>query len=181
MMQRCGHSGKAPARVLKNYAWRGIKVCDEWHTFEPFKDWCMANGWNKGLEIDRIDNDRGYCPENCRFVTRKENCNNRRTTRRVRGATLLDFYNAYANKTLISLVAFKQRVKRGWPVEKALYEPFDDQHQRVTLRGLPLTDFYNAYANKDIISYGRFLSRIHRGWSVEKALYTAPRAYRRSA
>lgn len=67
-------------RAYKNYGARGISVCDEWLEFEPFCEWALSNGWEKGLELDRIDNDGDYCPENCRWVTTKENSNNKRET-----------------------------------------------------------------------------------------------------
>lgn len=63
-----------------NYGGRGIAVCKEWLQFEPFLAWALANGWEKGLDLDRRDNNGGYTPENCRFVTRRENANNRRAT-----------------------------------------------------------------------------------------------------
>lgn len=66
-------------RAYHNYGGRGITVCDEWLEFEPFLAWALAAGWKKGLEIDRIDNDGNYSPENCSFVTRVVNDNNRRT------------------------------------------------------------------------------------------------------
>lgn len=66
--------------AYKNYGARGIDVCDEWMKFEPFCEWALNNGWQRGLDIDRIDNDSGYYPNNCHFVSRKENVNNRRIT-----------------------------------------------------------------------------------------------------
>ena len=67
----------------KCYGGRGIKVCDEWlYSFHAFYDWSIENGWEDGLEIDRIDNNGNYEPNNCRYVSRKENCNNRSTTRK---------------------------------------------------------------------------------------------------
>lgn len=63
----------------KYYKDRGITMCDDWReSFESFYNWAMANGYKHGLDIDRINNDGNYEPSNCRFVTRKENCNNRR-------------------------------------------------------------------------------------------------------
>ena len=69
--------------AYRNYGGRGIAVCDEWLEFEPFCEWAISNGWEKGLELDRIDNDSSYCPENCRWIDRRENVNNRRKTLRV--------------------------------------------------------------------------------------------------
>ena len=81
MMRRCGHSKGASERNLRNYRDRGITVCEEWRNSpRAFGDWLLAHGWRKGLQIDRIDNDKGYSPDNCRVVTCKENANNRRNT-----------------------------------------------------------------------------------------------------
>ena len=77
MKQRCQNPKCA---AYKNYGARGIKVCDEWQKFEPFLEWCLANGHAKGLDLDRINNDGNYEPGNCRWTTRKENSNNTRFT-----------------------------------------------------------------------------------------------------
>ena len=61
-----------------NYGARGIKVCKEWHDSAIFGEWAMSHGYEKGLQIDRIDVDGDYCPENCRWVTPQVNANNRR-------------------------------------------------------------------------------------------------------
>ena len=61
------------------YGGRGITICDEWRDdFQAFYDWAMANGHRDDLSIDRIDNDKGYNPDNCRWATHSEQMHNRR-------------------------------------------------------------------------------------------------------
>lgn len=75
MKSRC-YNPNAP-----NYKWygeKGINICDEWRNdFKTFYDWAIKNGWKKGLQIDRIDNNKGYFPDNCRFTTPRINTLNK--------------------------------------------------------------------------------------------------------
>jgi hypothetical protein len=75
MKARCHNKN---ATRCERYGGRGIKVCDEWNDYVKFKEWALANGWTKGLTIDRIDNDGNYEPGNCRFISRIENAKKRR-------------------------------------------------------------------------------------------------------
>ncbi len=71
MMQRCFNEN---APKYKYYGGRGIYVEDvSWLDFIPFRDWALANGYSDNLTIDRIDNNRGYYPENCQWITNAEN------------------------------------------------------------------------------------------------------------
>ena len=78
MLERCGHT-TVVHKYACYYADRGISVCDEWLADRTvFFDWAFANGYSDELQIDRIKNDLGYSPDNCRWVTPKENQDNRR-------------------------------------------------------------------------------------------------------
>lgn len=92
MLKRSGVHKGASEETKHNYQDRGITVCDEWLVFENFRDWALSHGYSDDLEIDRRDNDKGYCPENCRWVTPKENVNNRRNTIRLEDGTPLAMF-----------------------------------------------------------------------------------------
>ena len=73
-------SKEATFKGYADYGGRGIKICQEWlNDNRSFFEWAIKNGWKDGLYIDRKDNDKDYSPDNCRFVTRDVNNNNRRT------------------------------------------------------------------------------------------------------
>jgi hypothetical protein len=75
MKQRCGNPKH---KNYDRYGARGIHVCEEWlKDFSVFKKWAESNGFERGLELDRIDNNSGYTPDNCRWVNHQINCCNR--------------------------------------------------------------------------------------------------------
>lgn len=74
MKRRCNNTSNPS---YQRYGAKGIRVCEEWNDFEPFYNWAISNGWVNGLSIDRIDNNRGYSPDNCRWVTLKDQSRNR--------------------------------------------------------------------------------------------------------
>lgn len=74
MKQRCSDPGH---RAFQRYGGRGIKICTEWlDDFRAFQKWALAHGYADDLTIDRIDNDGDYCPQNCRWVSRKVQSHN---------------------------------------------------------------------------------------------------------
>ena len=75
MRERCYNKSHDKYRY---YGGKGVTIYDEWlQNPKEFVHWAMLNGYSKGLQIDRIDNNKGYYPENCRWVTRTQNMNNR--------------------------------------------------------------------------------------------------------
>ena len=115
----CNENGRSYAR----YGGRGITVCEEWkNDFSAFYNWAMQNGYAENLTIDRIDNSKGYCPENCRWITNKEQQNNKRNN-------VLYTYNG-ETKTLAEWseslgICYKTLQKRiiKWGVDKAFSTP----------------------------------------------------------
>lgn len=71
MRQRCNNPKHTAA---KWYHYKGIRLCEEWESdFEAFKSWAISNGYRDDLTIDRVDPDKNYCPENCRWISLSEN------------------------------------------------------------------------------------------------------------
>lgn len=109
-----------------NYGGRGITVCQEWRDdYVAFAEWARSNGYIEGLDIDRIDNNAGYRPDNCRWVTRKVNLRNRRNniTLTAFGETkcLTDWMlDPRCNVTLKTL---KYRIENGLTPEAAIATP----------------------------------------------------------
>lgn len=118
MKQRCLNS---KVKKYKNYGGRGITVCERWlESFENFWE-DMKEGYADHLQIDRIDNDKGYCKENCRWVTSKVNNNNRRdksTNKYYKGnlTQSIKEHNVHY-QTVVS------RLRMGWTFKKAISTP----------------------------------------------------------
>jgi hypothetical protein len=118
MMARCYNEKH---QAYHNYGGRGIDVISEWRNSPlVFGLFLLKNGWEPGFEIDRIDNDKGYFPLNCRVVTSLKNHNNTRCNRRffVYGESLT--ISEASRKYKIRYSTIRERLNRGWTEEKSV-------------------------------------------------------------
>lgn len=117
--------------TYKWYGARGIGMCDEWRN-DPvaFIEWCKSNGYKPGLQIDRRDNNKGYSPENCRFVTRTENMRNTSAVRMItfRGETKP--LVVWCETLGISYSCVADRLAKGMAVGDALTATINKSQQR---------------------------------------------------
>lgn len=105
----------------RNYGARGISMCEEWRNdFKMFYDWVIANGYGDGLQIDRIDKNGNYEPNNCRFITCKENQRNRRDNILITIGDETKTVSAWAEESGINYHTMLHRVKCGWGEERLL-------------------------------------------------------------
>lgn len=107
MIQRCTNPNST---YFPRYGGRGITVCHEWRTRNNFKKWALSHGYRNDLTIDRIDNDKGYSPDNCRWVTPSQNCCNRSTTHFVTAFGKRQSLMEWSRELNISYNTLKKRV-----------------------------------------------------------------------
>jgi len=121
MLWRCENPNY---KQYKDYGGRGVKVCEEWHDPVVFIDWALANGWREGLTLDRINNNGNYEPDNCRWATRKEQAQNRRSNHLVTFNGKTQCLTDWATELGINGRTLFYRIDRlHWPIERALTEP----------------------------------------------------------
>lgn len=115
-----------------NYGERGIRICEEWMFFDEFYLWSVNNGYEPELSIDRINVNEDYKPENCRWVSRKIQSNNKRNNRMItyNGRTMT--LTQWANETSIRPHTLRKRIESGWDIEKALFQEVDQSYNHRT-------------------------------------------------
>lgn len=121
MRQRCNNVNDC---AYGRYGGRGIKVCIEWDDFKAFRLWALDNGYDHGLSIDRIDNNLGYSPQNCRWVTNLVQARNKRNNHiMTMGGESLSLPE-WAERLGMNIGTLKSRVNiLKWNDHKALTTP----------------------------------------------------------
>lgn len=108
----------------KYYGARGITVCDEWKkSFEPFLNWALSNGYEKGLTIDRVDVNGNYEPNNCRWVSNLCQARNKRNNRMVEFQGETKCVSQWCEDLNLPYHTIRARLRLGWDAEKAFNTP----------------------------------------------------------
>ncbi len=123
MKNRC--YGNYDKNQIRNYKERGITICDEWlHDYSAFKEWAIDNGYADNLTIDRINNDKGYSPDNCRWITKEEQASNRRTNVFITINNITHTMSEWCRINNINVEAACKRIEAyGWDPVKAVTTP----------------------------------------------------------
>lgn len=128
MKQRCYDPD---CKEFKWYGAKGVRMCDEWKDdFVAFYDWGISNGWSKGLEIDKDIKGNGllYSPDTCLFVTEKQNCNKRVSSKYYTYNGETRTAAEWSDLLKISQQVLYKRIKHGWSVERSLTTPLMKNH-----------------------------------------------------
>ena len=118
MKERCYNSN---ALNYKNYGARGISICDQWlNDRDSFIFWAIAHGYGQDKSIDRINNDMGYSPENCRWVDWATQCNNKRCCHYIEYGDECMTVKQWERRLGLSRGTIKWRLANGWTPRQAI-------------------------------------------------------------
>lgn len=120
MLKRCENPR---CKDYNHYAGRRITVCGEWHDFERFREWALSHGYRADLTLDRVNNNKGYEPGNCRWVSRRSQASNRGTNTyyTIDGRTMT--LQRWSEETGVPTDRIVHRMEHGWSAEKAIMTP----------------------------------------------------------
>jgi hypothetical protein len=157
------------------YGGRGISVCAAWKDFDEFAKWAVKSGYKKSYQIDRIDHDGDYEPDNCRWTTSRVNNRNRTNNRIVTwkgvSKTLADW--ADDPRSQVPYKVLWERLEDGWEFEKALMTPMRRKggYRVITAFGesKSLTEWVED-PRCEVDSVKTLWKRINDGWPPERAL-----------
>lgn len=185
MKRRCNNE---KCKNYKDYGAKGIKVCDEWEkNFISFYLWSIDNGYDDTLTIDRINNNKGYSPDNCRWTTRKQQNNNRKCNVLVEYNGHIKTLSTICDEMKLNYEVIRLRISSGMSFEKAISLPKAKLSEKSTIKNRKnptrknnLNIDLKEESKRTGINYTTLWARIFEyGWSIEDALST-PVAKRKS-
>lgn len=137
MRSRCRNKN---LKCYKNYGGRGINVCEEWNEYKNFYEWSINNGYNTKLTIDRIDTNGNYEPANCRWITKREQENNKRNN-------IFDYFNG----ELITMSQFSEKTCQNFSRISYMYHKkkmsFDEINDYFTYHESRCIDTNNQFSS----------------------------------
>ncbi len=169
MRMRCNNPNN---KSYPRYGGRGIKICERWNDFENFLA-DMGERPRKGLQVERINNDGDYCPENCEWNTPKVQANNRSSNRSLTYDGRTQNISQWADELGFQPSTLLMRANLGWDVHKILTTPVTHipkihDVNAITYCGQTqtLTEWAIQLNIKRLVLYKRIF--VH-NWSIEKA------------
>lgn len=167
MKSRCSNKKNEHYHI---YGGRGISVCQEWRSnFRVFAEWSKSNGYRNGLQIDRIDNNCGYSPTNCRWVDCKTNSRNRRDNILLTafGETKCIAEWVEDPRCVICETALRYRVNSGWDHKEAITKK---SKSALEIEAFGASKTLSEWAKETGIHEMTIHKRIKLGWDAETAL-----------
>ena len=164
MKYRCYKEG---SQSWKHYGARGIKVCEEWldkdNGFINFYNWSINNGYKEDLTIDRINVNGNYEPDNCRWITLKEQAVNKTDNRYIEYQGEVKALAEWADILGIKPITLGKRLDFGWSVEDALTKPVKskEMNKLIYINGVGKT--YKEWSKESGIKVDTLRSRYYKG------------------
>ena len=156
--QRCTNPND---EAYKNYGGRGINICEEWSSnFSNFYEWSMFNGYNENLEIDRIDNNKNYSPDNCRWITHQEQQLNKRNNKLITYNGITKPLKSWTDELGIDYHKTLCRLWIGWSVEDAFNSTSEEHFQKYCA---------NRHQMKPVVQYDLLMNIVGEYQSIKEA------------
>lgn len=166
MIQRCDNPNKPD---YKYYGALGIHVYEEWKQYINFKEWAINNGYKDNLTLDRKDCNKGYSPDNCRWITMKEQQNNKKNNHILEFNGETHTINEWADILNIRREIIKDRLRLGWDVEKILTTPVKYMNKKIEFNGEEHS--WQEWADIVGIKKRTLQSRFYeQNWTIERTL-----------
>lgn len=174
MKRRCNNPND---NVYKYYGGRGISYSKEWERFEPFMEWALSSGYDFDAKrgattLDRIDNDKDYSPENCRWISQTEQARNNSKNRHIVIDGEDHILSEWSEISGIQATTIKRRLNMGFTARDAVFREVGSMRNLIVLEMDGVTHTVREWSRILGCSKNAIRERLRRGWSVRKALTT---------